>query len=161
MASDFSVAVALTLKNEGGFVDNPADPGGATNMGVTQKDYPSINIRDLTVAQAEAFYQEKFWNALYSQIENQSVANKLFDLGVLFGIGTAVKILQEVLAPHFPDVKPDGGFGPVTLAAVNQSDAASLLVAYKTGMVARVIQVASNNPAERIFVSGWIRRINS
>src|SRR5271157_1591973 len=107
--ADFETAVLLTLRNEGGYTDNPADPGGATNMGIEQREMPNIDIKTLTVDQATAFYQETYWKPLYSQIENQSVANKLFDLGVLFGVGTAVIILQSVLG-----LKMDGIFGPMT-----------------------------------------------
>ena len=154
--SDFNVALVLTLKHEGGYADNPNDPGGATNMGITQADMPGVNLRTLTPAQAGIFYCKKFWNPFYNEIANQNVANKLFDLGVLFGIGTAVEILQQVLA-----IKMDGNFGPVTLAAVNASDAASLLLAYRTAMVARAVAIGAQRPAERVFVAGWINRINS
>lgn len=156
----FQEAVKLTLAHEGGFNDNPSDPGGATNMGILQRDLPDINIKDLTVAQAEAYYQEHFWNPLYDQIEDQSIANKLFDLGVLFGVNTAIRLLQEALQVGLALV-PDGLFGPKTLAEVNSVEPTSLLKAYKTLMVSRALAVAAQNPAERIFVQGWISRINS
>jgi len=154
--ADFNPAVILTLKHEGGYTDNPNDPGGATNMGITQADMPGVNLRTLTSAQAAIFYCKKFWNPIYNEIVNQSVANKLFDLGVLFGIGAAVEILQQVLG-----IKMDGNFGPVTLQAVNASDSVSLLLAYRTAMVARAVAIGASRPAERVFVAGWINRINS
>ena len=159
--ADFNIAVLLTLRNEGGYVNNPLDPGGATNMGVEQRDLPDIPISTLTVTQATEFYLEKFWNPLYNQIKEQSIANKLFDLGVLFGRSTAVKILQTVLEPQFPDVVADGNFGMITLNAINGSEPASLLLAFRTSMVARAIQIGAAHPAEQQFVGGWIRRINS
>jgi lysozyme family protein len=158
--ADFNTAVLLTLQHEGGYVNNSADPGGATNMGVEQRDLPNIPISTLTVTQAKEFYSEKFWNAQYSAITEQSIANKLFDLGVLFGIGTAVKIIQSVLEAQF-GLTPDGVFGPATLAAINGSEPKSLLLAFQTAMVARAIQIGAARPAEQQFVGGWIRRINS
>ena len=174
--SEFSKAIPVTLVHEGGFVNNHADPGGATKYGITQKDldatrasYPDYpaNVADLTEEQAAGWYEkttqpEQFNNPLYWQIEDQNVASKLFDLGVLFGVGEAVKILQIVLAPAFPELgTPDGVFGPHTLAAVNQSDSASLLNAYKTAFIAYTLRIAVNRPLLRQFVAGWGRRVNS
>ncbi len=153
--SDPKTAIALTLQHEGGFVNNPADPGGATNMGVTQKDIPSIDIRNLTVPQATDYYLENFWKPFYSQIESQLVANKIFDLGVLFGIGTTVKILQGVLK-----LTQDGVFGEQTLAAVNGAEVSSLLLAFRTALVQHAVAIGAAKPSERQFVGGWIRRIN-
>jgi lysozyme family protein len=153
--ADFMQAVQLTLKNEGGFVNNPADPGGATNMGVEQRDLPDTPIQSLTVAQATAYYLETYWKPIYSSITSQPVASKLFDLGVLFGIGTAVKNLQTAL-----DVEADGNFGPATLAAVNQA-APTLLTTFQFEMAAHAKALAAGNPKLSQFLVGWLRRINS
>ena len=150
------IAIALTLQNEGGYTNNPADPGKATNMGITQEDLPDQNIQELTQAQAIAYYSEHYWKSLYSEIEDQSVANKLFDFGVLFGVGTAVQMMQGVLK-----LTVDGVFGPATLAAVNEAEPFSLLTAYKTVMAQHAINIGGEHPAERQFVVGWIRRVNS
>lgn len=148
-------AINLTLKHEGGYSDNPADPGGATNMGVEQRDLPNVPIRTLTVAQAVAYYTEHYWKPLYAAIESQPVADKLFDFGVLFGVGTAVEILQGVL-----DVKVDGDFGNATLDAVNAA-AADLIEHYESAMIQHAQAVAARNPALEVFLAGWINRINS
>jgi len=154
--ADPTIAIQATLRNEGGFSNNSNDPGGATNMGITQADMPGQDISALTVAQAVAYYQEHFWKPFYSQILNQPVASKLFDLGVLFGVGTAVKILQSVLG-----VMDDGIFGAGTLQATNAAEPTGLLLLYKAAMVRRAQAVAVANPAESIFLTGWERRINS
>lgn len=154
--ANFNIAVALTLKNEGGYVDNLSDPGKATNMGITQEDLPDQNIQELTQAQAITYYSANYWKSLYSEIEDQFVANKLFDLGVLFGVGTAVQMMQGVLK-----LTPDGIFGPASLAAVNEAEPLSLLTAYKTVMAQHAIDIGGEHPAERQFVVGWLRRINS
>jgi lysozyme family protein len=158
--ADFEIAVKQTLVHEGGFVDNPNDPGGATKYGITQKDMPNVNIADITEDQATAYYSENYWKPLYSQIENQAVASKIFDMGVLFGVGTAVKEIQRTLSPHFP-IGVDGNFGPETLNAINQSDSDSLLSAYKAVLVAMAFGIAQAKPQTREFLAGWGRRINS
>ena len=154
--ADFNQAVQLTLKHEGGFVDNPADPGGATNMGVEQRDLPNIPIQSLTVAQATAYYQETYWKPFYSLISSQAVASKLFDLGVLFGVGTAVKNLQAAL-----NIEMDGLFGPGTLNAVNAANSTSLLLNFQMEMNAHVRAIVAANPKLNAFQKGWQNRINS
>lgn len=159
--ADFNIAVQKTLVHEGGFVNNPNDPGGATKYGITQKDMPGVNIADITEEQAAEYYSENYWKPLYSQIDDQAVASKIFDMGVLFGVGEAVKLLQIVLQEAFPSVTIDSDFGPNTLSAVNQAGAASLLEAYKTALVTYALRIAANKPNLRIFVRGWGNRINS
>ena len=158
--SQFSIAIALTLKNEGGYVDNPSDPGGPTNMGITQADMPGVNIKDLTVAQAETFYQKNFWNPLYDQIADQSVANKIFDMGVLCGIQEAVQYAQWSTSARLT-IEADGVFGPETLAAVNGTDSTIFLETYKAGLVFYALFIVTEHPDEKIFVNGWVNRINS
>ena len=53
MSAKFLLAIEEVLKNEGGYVNHPSDPGGATNFGITQRTYPRLNIRTLTVDQAK------------------------------------------------------------------------------------------------------------
>lgn len=155
--ADPNVAIIKTLHNEGGYVNNPADRGGPTNMGITQADMPDIPIDTLNIAQAEAYYLEHYWKQLYSQIQNQDVANKLFDMGFLFGVGTVTIFLQTCLK-----VEPtDGVFGPDTLQATNEADPASLLVAFKSVLMTHATDIGAKNPTQRQFVKGWWNRINS
>lgn len=154
--ANFQPAVAITLQHEGGFVDNPADPGGATNRGVEQRDLPNIPIRTLTTAQATAYYLETYWKPLYAEIDSQMIASKLFDLGVLFGIGTAVRNLQMVLG-----LSADGVFGTETLAAVNTANALTLLGEFKAEMRAHAAAVVAGNSKLSVFLGGWTNRIDS
>lgn len=154
--ADFEQAVLKTLLNEGGFVNNSSDPGGATKYGITQADMPDVDISKITPHQAIDYYQEHYWKPFYNDIENQFIGEKIFDMGVLFGIGEAVKLLQLTL-----QIKNDGLFGPVTLQEVNDSDSVSLLLGYKSTLVQHTLGIGSAKPNERIFVSGWIKRINS
>lgn len=153
--SDFNLAIKQTLLFEGGFVDDPNDPGGATNFGITQKDLPGTDIRSLTEQQAVDYYREHYWKPLYSQIESQAVANKLFDMGVNLGVGTAVKLLQEALG-----VPVDGSFGPNTLFATNEQGEAGL-GAYKARLVEHYQSLVVRNPSLSKFLNGWLRRANS
>ena len=163
--ADLKISIAKTLVHEGGYVNNPVDPGGATKYGVTQRDldgcrehYPNwpLNVKDLTPEQATEYYLEAYVKPHYTEIENQLVADKLFDMGVLFGTGSAVDVLERIL-----NMPVDGVFGPNDLVATNEAEPSSLLSAYKTGLVSHAIGVANAKPAERIFLRGWITRANS
>lgn len=154
--ADFNLAVQKTLVHEGGYVDNPNDPGGATNHGITQKDMPGVDMKTVTPEQAAVYYQEHYWKALYSQIDSQLVAEKLFDMGVLLGIGMAVRILQLTLG-----ITVDGGFGQQSLQAVNEAEEVSLLRDYKTNLATHFVNIANAKPTSRIFLVGWLRRVNS
>ena len=167
--ADARTAILITCDDahEGGFQNMHNDranwTGGqvgsgtlvGTKYGITCLDLPGVNIQNLTLDQAVAYYTSTYWKPHYNEIANQLIANKLFDLGVLFGIGTAVKALQSVLK-----LVQDGAFGPTTVAEVNNSEDTSLLLAFRTAMVQHALSVGAANPAERPFVADWIRRIN-
>ena len=165
---DIKTAIAKTLAHEGGFQKNSEDHANwssgkigegtlvGTKYGITALDLPGRNIEDLTEDEAIEYYQEHYVKPLYAQIESQFVGEKLFDLGVLFGIRVAVGVMQATL-----DLTTDGAFGPNTLAAINQAEPASLYKAYVGAMVTHAINVANANPPERQFLAGWIRRINA
>lgn len=167
MAS-FQIAVSITLDDahEGGFQDNPKDranwTGGqvgvgtlvGTKYGITTLDMPGVSIRDLTPQQAASYYSANYWKPLYSQINDQLLANKLFDIGVLFGVGTAVKLLQGVLG-----LTTDGAFGPNTLSAVNMR--LDVLAPFKSALMSHATAVATANPNDAPDLSDWLRRIAS
>jgi lysozyme family protein len=166
--ADPKTAILLTLVHEGGFQNEYADEGNwtegkvgegelkGTKYGISAADFPDLDIKDISEDQAVEIYIEKYWSAHYSGIEDQGVANKIFDMGVLFGEGTAVEYLQRILK-----ITVDGAFGPGTLEAVNESDPISLLAAYKTVLVAHALSIGAGKPNDRIFVQGWVTRINS
>lgn len=156
--ADFKTAVSKTLTHEGGYVNNPADRGGPTKYGITQADMPGVNIANITADQAAQYYAENYWKPLYSQITDQLLAEKVFDMGVLFGAATAVKMLQISMTNEIGLVS-DGVFGPNTLAAVNQSS--GLLPGYKTTLIQHVVNIVNVHPEDGVFINGWISRINS
>jgi lysozyme family protein len=154
--ADPTQAIKLTLVHEGGYVDNVNDAGGETNFGISKREFPNEDIKNMTQERAIEIYKEGYWKNFYSQINSQLVANKLFDCGVLFGVGTAVGLLQLSLS-----IPVDHSFGPITLAHVNEADEASLLKTYKANLVTHTFNIATANPKDRVFLVGWANRINS
>lgn len=78
-------------------------------------------------------------------------------MGVLFGVGTAVKMLQISMAKEI-NLVSDGTFGPNTLAATNMYGD---LNAYKQTLLAHIISVVTANPGDSVFIKGWTSRVNS
>lgn len=168
--SDFKTAILITIDDahEGGYQSMHGDSGNwtggqigvgelkGTKYGISADEFPNEDIKNLTVDRAVELYREGYWKQHYSEITDQLIANKLFDLGVLFGVGSAVKVLQIVL-----DLKPDGAFGPVTLEKLNSVEPITCLAAFKSGMVTHCIEVVKNKPEDRQFFKDWVRRINS
>lgn len=166
--ADFKIAVALTLQHEGGFQDEHNDRGNwtggqvgvgelkGTKYGISAAEYPDLDIKNLTPEQATTIYQEGYWKEHYGGIANQAIANKLFDLGVLFGVGVAAKILQSVIG-----AQSDGDFGPLSVETVNGLTAGAILQAYKTAFVNHSLAICRDNPLERSNFAGWVARINS
>src|ERR1700733_3717493 len=134
--ADPLIAIKKTLINEGGYVNDLNDAGGETNMGISKKQFPNLDIKNLTQDQAVQIYRDGYWKPLYSQISDQHIADKLFDIGVLFGVATTVKLLQTALRTTV-----DGIFGAATLAAVNTAEPVSLLASFKTALVGHALAV--------------------
>jgi lysozyme family protein len=166
--ADYKTAVAKTLVHEGGFQKDPDDHANwssgvigegeliGTKYGITALDMPGVIIENITEAQAIAFYAEHYWKPGYSQIQSQEIADKVFDMGVLFGVGVAVSLLQLTLGVHV-----DGVFGGETLDSANGADPASLLESYKAHLITHAFNIGTANPHERKDIPGWGVRINS
>ena len=93
--ADFNTAVALVLKHEGGLVDNPQDPGGLTNFGISKRAYPSLDIANLTVEDAKAIYQRDYWAPFMEQEVDQRVANAALDTAVNQGQSVAQQFYKH------------------------------------------------------------------
>lgn len=154
--ADSKVSILKTLVHEGGFEDLPQDSGGPTKYGITQADLPGQDIADLTEEQAVAYYQETFWKPLYSQIAGQNLADKIFDCGVLFGVGTTIKYLQECLG-----LRPDGIFGPMSLSLANAETEYTILNCLKVKLMQHANDLVAKYPKNQIFLKGWLARVNS
>jgi lysozyme family protein len=151
--ADFEACIARTLANEGGYVCDPDDPGGATKFGISKRVYPSVDVANLTAEEAKAIYQRDYWDPLYSYIASEEIAGKLFDLGVNLGKGRAVMLLQTACG-----VTVDGAFGEQTLAAVNKSNPERLLAEFRAIAAEHYALLVADDPKLEKFLHGWMRR---
>lgn len=168
--ADINKLIPIIFKWEGGFVDDPADYGGATNMGVTigtwrkvgyDKDGDGvIDVDDLKLLTREdvvshvlrPYYWDK-WQA--DKINNQSVANILVDWVWASG-AYGIKIPQKVLG-----VGIDGIVGPKTIAAINSyPDQKELFEKIKQERIDFIDRIVANRPTNKKFKRGWLNRLN-
>lgn len=120
MDRNFARALKLVLAHEGGWADNPADPGGATMKGVTLTTFrryvkakaTKADLRQITDAQIATVYRRHYWDAISGAELPDGVDYAVFDFAVNSGPARAAKFLQAVLG-----VVQDGRVGPDTLAA--------------------------------------------
>lgn len=174
--ADFGAAAAFLLPLEGGFVDHPSDPGGATHYGVSlrflQKEYglafdldhdgdvDGADVRLLSRADAERIYREKWWERYgYGSVADQEIANRLLSFAVNAGHAQAVKLLQRACRACGWTLKDDGVLGPATLKAVNTVRPESLLPSLRSEAAGFYRVLATMHPEwERDFLSGWLNR---
>lgn len=135
---------------EGAYVNNPSDPGGETNWGISKRSYPNVDIKNLTRDGAKKIYRTDFWDRIRADTLPGSVSYQLFDFAVNSGIDTAVRYLQRAIG-----VADDGHWGPhsqAVSASFSEGDMIMLLNAERLDYMTRL----KNWPdASR----GWARRI--
>lgn len=131
MDSNFRESLKHVLKNEGGYVNHPRDPGGCTNKGITIATYRRVSLgatcQDLKAipdALVETLYKQDYWNSVSGDDLPPGIDLVVFDMAVNAGPKTAAKLLQRVVG-----VDDDGWIGPVTLrATLDRSDAGIALL---------------------------------
>jgi lysozyme family protein len=159
----FLQAVERVLANEGGYVRVANDPGGATNFGISQRDYPALEIRNLTRDAAIAIYFRDFWKVgRYGELPD-AIAVKLFDLAVNMGPAHATRCLQRALRSCGCSVTEDGALGNSTVAAAKRADKETLLAALRSEAAGYYRAMAEgdlskNGRGDANFVEGWLNR---
>lgn len=146
----FQVAFDRLIGHEGGYVQDPNDPGGETQWGISKRSYPFVNIRELTREDARAIYRRDFWARIHADDLADGVAFQVFDFAVNSGIETAVRSLQRAVG-----VADDGHWGPVSQAAaqaMSESDVILRLNGVRLDYMTRL----ANWPHHG---KGWARRI--
>lgn len=151
---NFAEAFVKLLGHEGGFVDHPDDPGGATRWGVTERvaranGYQG-DMREFPQSLAMDIYRREYWAPVRADELPPAVRYAVFDAAVNSGVTQAVRWLQRAVG-----VADDGRIGPVTLAAVQSANPEATLrrmLALRLDFMTRL----QNWPS---FSRGWARRI--
>jgi lysozyme family protein len=158
MNTNWKRSFELMLQSEGGFVNHPSDPGGMTNLGVTKatwenwvgRESDEAEMRGLTAEKVEPLYKNKYWDAVRGDELPMGLDYLMFDFAVNAGAGRAIKTLQTAVG-----VTPDGGFGPMTMAAVQAIDPVELIERFSQ---AKEDFYRSLNTFAT-FGKGWLNRV--
>lgn len=163
-----SKLVPFILQWEGGFVNDPDDLGGATNMGVTigtyeaycrKKGYPRPTVerlKNLTKEEWHNIFKSLYWDRWKADsINNQAVANIIVDWVWASGVH-GIKRPQKLLG-----VAADGLVGPKTIAAINAADPRKLFDAIKADRAKFIDEICKARPKNEKYRKGWMNRINA
>jgi len=179
--SHFDEAILITLKHEGGFVNDPVDPGGATNWGVSIRflkgagdgdgdgwldgdidhdgDIDIDDIKMMTEADAIRIYRTHFWDKYdYDKIVDFTVAARLFDMTVNMGAVQAGKIVQRALNNCGHNLVVDGKVGKNTFDAINCTDSELLMSEIRLEHANFYLRLIEQKPALAKYKKGWLRR---
>ena len=102
--SNFDRIFTLVIGEEGGYVNDPADPGGETKFGISKAAHPDVDIESLTLEQAQAIYLEDYWNPLALDTQTFGSALMIFDCAVNQGVDVAKSILASPEALQAPRI---------------------------------------------------------
>ena len=147
--SNFDRAIAIVLAEEGGYVNDPRDPGGETKFGISKRQYPDIDIAALTLSDAKDIYRRDYWDVCKCDYLPWPLCLFVFDSAVNQGVGAAVRMLQRAL-----DVPQDGILGLRTMAAAAKARPwhAARFMAF------RAMRYQSTRNFDR-FGEGWLIRL--
>ena len=150
MTTWFDQCFEKLIAHEGGVSENPKDPGGLTNYGISQRAYPNLDIRSLTLAEVKQLYKRDYWDrAQCDQLPSQ-LSYLVFDAAVNSGIGQSIRFLQRAVG-----VADDGAIGPITLSAAKRMDAESLCARF----IGQRLEFMTKLSTFDVFGKGWSRRI--
>lgn len=158
-ASNFLVCLEVTLQLEGGYSNNPHDPGGDTNYGITQRVFnawhslrgePPVNVRYITQDEVRGIYRDQYWNHVRGDDLPPGVDLVVFDEGVNSGPVKSIRDLQRCLG-----VSSDGQFGVITLRATKAAAPATLIDKVCDWRLSWLHRLRS----WKYFGRGWTRRV--
>ena len=152
--SKFDEIIEVVLEHEGGYVNDPKDPGGETKYGISKKAYPDIDIKNLTVVDAKEIYKRDYWDKNKVDSVPDELKHIYFDCCVNMGRSRAVKILQQSAVNKGKNIKVDGGMGPNTIKALKGVE----LERVRAFRVRYYVELVNRKPDLERFYFGWFRR---
>jgi lysozyme family protein len=146
--------IERTITHEGGYVFNPADPGGESRYGITKRNYPALDIKKLTKEQAVEIYRRDYYDAMHLDgIHSLRIRFKVFDIGVSAGPVISVKMLQGIVG-----AKDNGVINEETVTLVNAMNENDVLLALLQMQLLHYGDIVSQQPERVASLKGWINR---
>lgn len=171
--ADFLKAFEETMKFEGGYGNDPHDPGGETYKGVARKmnsKWEGWTVIDLMKTKSafprildsnvdlqnliREFYMVNYWNKVSGDaITDQEIAESIFDFSVNAGISTSVKLAQIIV-----EASPDGVMGQDTISKINRYTSREFLAIFAIHKIARYVHICENRVESKKYFYGWVKR---
>lgn len=148
MSVTFDQAFDRLLGHEGKYVNDPRDPGGETNWGISKRSYPNLDIKSLTREAAKAIYLRDFWTPVGDSV-HPAIKFQVFDFAVNSSIQTAIRKLQSAVG-----VADDGHWGPMSDAAARKQDLNDTLMLF----IAERLEFWTGLSTWPTYSRGWARR---
>lgn len=145
----FDDAFERVIGHEGGLVDDPADPGGLTKYGISQRAYPGVDIKALTLDDAKRLYKRDYWDRALADQYAGAIGFQLFDAAVNSGVTAACKLLQRAVG-----AQDDGVIGARTIAAIRAMPVSAVVLRFN----AERLEYMANAKGWPDFGKGWARR---
>lgn len=164
MKNGFDRALVRVLHHEGGYVNHPKDPGGATNQGVTQRTYDSYrvtkklktrSVRLLEARERDDIYRAQYWTKVMGDDLPAGLDFVMFDGAVNSGPSQSIKWLQRALGRHYTG-NIDGAMGQMTLAGIANHGNVSALI---DAVLDRRLSFLQALTTWGTFGKGWSSRI--
>jgi lysozyme family protein len=148
----------MVIAHEGGYVDHPSDPGGATNLGCTKAVWEQFvghavtkdDIKALTKEDVKPLYKKRYWDAIHGDSIPSGLDYCLFDCAINSGVGRAAKFIQQIVG-----VPADGAIGNNTVTAINQINPITLINEFSEKRQAFLEAL----PTFATFGKGWTKRV--
>lgn len=157
--ANFDLVIDPLILSEGGYNDRSADRGGPTKYGISQRSYPTLDIKNLTVNQAKAIYKKDYWDKIKGdKIKDQKTAYHIFDIAVNSGPGTAAKLTQQSLNQMGYSLAVDNTIGPLTLAALNTANQTKFNDNLYNLRIKLYNAIVSNDASQMANYNGWLNR---
>jgi lysozyme family protein len=159
MRENFTKSLGMVLVHEGGYVNHPKDPGGATNKGVTQAVYdswrashgqPKQSVKFITGDEVEGIYRLLYWDRVRGDDLPSGVDYAVFDFAVNSGVNRASRYLQTALG-----VAADGQVGRMTLTAAAAANPATLALT----ICDKRLSFLRGLGTFKTFGKGWTNRV--
>lgn len=149
----FDEAFKKLIGHEGGYVNNPSDPGGETKFGISKRSYPGEDIAGMTLERAKLIYARDYWGPAGCDALSPALKFDMFDMAVNSGVKAAVMMLQAAAG----ETPQDGVIGPRTLQAAQSMQQDRLRAKFNGHRLAFMASL----PTWPAFSRGWARRIAS
>jgi len=168
IVDNFPWMLQFTLKEEGGYSDDPNDYGGATNYGITQGEYnryrygkglPARSVAYITVDEYTDIYRTGYYNLVGGPNFNKSLSCVLFDYAVNCGVSRSVKTLQGLVG-----VTPDGVCGHMTINEVlyycSKGHLNNLIASVLENRKQYYLAIVAYDPSQKVFEADWLGRVS-